>query len=138
MSAGIKILSAAVVHYPAQHDVPRGGHVALCNTWLGFPAAITDWLNHDPALVTCELCIEKLARQVEAAVYKPVARHVVRARYVQPDGIGYLTDRGAVSHNIRHAARFFSQADAWTFLNASTLKGHDEQGDYLWVEELPE
>ncbi len=38
---------------------------------------------------------------------------VIRARYVQPDGIGYLTTNGWISRERSYAKEYASEADAW-------------------------
>ena len=45
--------------------------------------------------------------------------YVVRCRYVQPDGIGYLDRSGWCTRDQREAARFDTEADAWDFARAS-------------------
>jgi hypothetical protein len=60
-----------------------------------------------------------------------VAGFVVRCRYVQPDGVGYLTGDGACTTQLRDAKVFRSAAEAWEF--AIPVMG---DGDDAWVEEV--
>ncbi len=65
----------------------------------------------------------------------PARVFVVRARYVQPDGVGWLEKCDRVTSYAPSAATFASEADAWIYLGNSRHGGHDEEGPFLWVEE---
>jgi hypothetical protein len=61
--------------------------------------------------------------------------YVVRGRYCQPDGIGWLMPNGGVTDDRRRAQTYKSEADAWLHL---TIIDHywlgDENGPYYWIE----
>lgn len=59
---------------------------------------------------------------------------VVRATYVQPDGVGYLDKANGVSRDSRRAVQFASEAEAWDFILASPYNGRDAKGPWLWPE----
>jgi hypothetical protein len=60
---------------------------------------------------------------------------VVRARYVQPDGIGWLTKDGHVTHARDGAQTYATEADAWTHLTSlDEWWGSGEEGQWYWVE----
>lgn len=40
---------------------------------------------------------------------------IVRCRYVQPEGVGYLDADGRCTRDARQAKTFDNEADAWTF-----------------------
>lgn len=44
---------------------------------------------------------------------------VVRCRYVQPEGVGYLDCNSACTRDARDAIRFDVEAEAWDFARAS-------------------
>jgi hypothetical protein len=62
---------------------------------------------------------------------------VIRARYCQPAGVGWVDKEGHVYHDPNYAHRFESEADAWAFigLHWNTLAGRDEEGEFSWPEE---
>ena len=57
---------------------------------------------------------------------------VVRCRYVQPEGVGYLDAESRCTRDGRLAKTFDSEADAWSFAKVS---GEIVSSD-CWVEEL--
>lgn len=61
---------------------------------------------------------------------------VVRARYVQPDGVGWLDKNGSVTSNVRNAQRYDTEDEAWTHAAAAEILGCDEKGDWAWVEAI--
>jgi hypothetical protein len=61
--------------------------------------------------------------------------YVVRARYVQPEGIGWLTKDGHVTHAQSDAETYATEGDAWTHLTSlDEWWGSDETGQWYWVE----
>jgi len=61
-------------------------------------------------------------------------KYVMRCRYVQPDGIGYVTKDGGCTRNRSLAQIYDSEADAWTHAAGANLIGYDEDGDWVWPE----
>jgi hypothetical protein len=57
--------------------------------------------------------------------------YVVRCRYCQPEGIGFLDAESRCTQEIRDAKVFEDEAEAWLFANVSG----EEVPDDCWVEE---
>ena len=60
--------------------------------------------------------------------------YVIKAKYVQPNGLGWATKDGGMSNLYRLACKFDTEADAWTYLMSTDLYGRDEDGEWAWVE----
>lgn len=56
---------------------------------------------------------------------------LVRCRYVQPEGVGYLDEMCRCTKNRRHAKPFDNAADAWAFARLSGERVPDD----CWAEE---
>ena len=64
--------------------------------------------------------------------------YVVRVRFVQPDGVGYLTKDGQCSAKIDQAQRYETESDAWLHAAGAEVLGVTDKGeDDAWVEQLP-
>lgn len=63
--------------------------------------------------------------------------YVIRAKYVQPDGVGYLSRWGSICRDLFSAQKYPTEADAWSHLaNVPILQGYDAQGPFAWVESI--
>lgn len=65
---------------------------------------------------------------------------VIRCKYVQPDGVGWVTDDACVTHNPKMAVRFDSEDEAWGFLglNYARLGSEEEAWPETAVDYSPE
>lgn len=59
--------------------------------------------------------------------------YVIRARYVQPDGIGWVGKEGQVYHDPGYAHRFDTEDEAWGFLGLNYERLGDSSSS--WPEE---
>lgn len=69
-------------------------------------------------------------------------KYVMRAKYIghggRAPGIGYVDAGGHVTVNLRVAKRYDTIAEAWDHARSAKLIGSDEEGDWVWHEEVPE
>lgn len=65
-------------------------------------------------------------------------KYVMRCRYVQPDGVGYVSRDGGCTSLLNQACVYDSEADAWAHAITANLIGSDETGDWVWPELVPD
>ena len=68
--------------------------------------------------------------EIEKWKQERITTLVVRCRYVQPDGVGYLDAESRCTRDLRYAKKFDHEADAWTFAGLSGERVPDD----CWVE----
>lgn len=61
---------------------------------------------------------------------------LVRVRHVQPNGIGYMTESGTCTSDIRDAHIYGNMSEAWNHMGLSGNMGSDETGEWCWPEEI--